>query len=443
MQHTVALQVVAALSEKGFSLDELVLKTKELFEQQGLPGFVSLVLALVNEGLSLGLVQGCSPWKPKPCCAAPRYELYRSSRKTLRTSVGKVCLQWRRLRCCNCRKSCVPLREFLGLARYQPKTAELERVVAEVVSEQSYRRSSRHLGLIGEIPVPKSTAHRWVMESGCDGLAVEGVGVESLMADGTGYKRRPSKAKPSNRGEVRVVLGVRRDGGVVPFGAWSGSSWEAISQEIRQRSQKLEPLGQVLLSDGELGLAEALAGLAKGEQRCHWHLVRDLGYTMWKEEAPKSERDAMSERLAGVIGIELPEEDFERVSEKDRTALEERTRQAERGLEELIGELVRKGYERAADYVRHAQQRVFSYVRLWLASGLVCGRTISMLERLMRELGRRLKKIAFGWSESGAAKMARIILKRITSAGGWDDYWKRRLRLDGNVMLVFQGAKVL
>jgi hypothetical protein len=66
-----------------------------------------------------------------------------------------------------------------------------------------------------------------------------------------------------------------------------------------------------------------------------------------------------------------------------------------------------------------------------------------MIERMMREIGRRLKKIAFGWSEKGAAKMARIIIKRITSSGEWEKYWNDRLRLNGNVMLVFRGAKVL
>jgi hypothetical protein len=74
-------------------------------------------------------------------------------------------------------------------------------------------------------------------------------------------------------------------------------------------------------------------------------------------------------------------------------------------------------------------------VRWWLKSGLVMPRASSMIERLMRELGRRLKRIAFGWSECGAAKMARIIIKRITSAGEWTAYWHARLRITGNVTL--------
>jgi hypothetical protein len=52
-----------------------------------------------------------------------------------------------------------------------------------------------------------------------------------------------------------------------------------------------------------------------------------------------------------------------------------------------------------------------------------------MIERLMREPGRRLKRIAFGCSERGAAKMVQIIIKRVTSAREWTAYWPARLRI--------------
>lgn len=76
---------------------------------------------------------------------------------------------------------------------------------------------------------------------------------------------------------------------------------------------------------------------------------------------------------------------------------------------------------------------MFSYVRRWLLTGIVGPRASSMIERMMRELARRLKRMAFGWSEKGAAQMARIIIKRFTSDGQWDKYWKKKLRIQGNV----------
>jgi len=39
-------------------------------------------------------------------------------------------IRWRRLKCINCGKTLTPLRQFLGLERYQSKTSELEKFVA-------------------------------------------------------------------------------------------------------------------------------------------------------------------------------------------------------------------------------------------------------------------------------------------------------------------------
>ena len=46
----------------------------------------------------------------------------------------------------------------------------------------------------------------------------------------------------------------------------------------------------------------------------------------------------------------------------------------------------------------------------------------------MRELGRHLKRNAYGWSARGVAKMARIILKKFTQQEEWDAYWKEKTK---------------
>jgi len=437
MKKSIALELAAVLAEDGFSLDELVVKTKALFERDGMAGFVSLLLELVDAWLYQGIISRSSGWRPKACCETPRYELQDRLERRLRTSIGTVRLRWRRLRCRRCGRSCIPLREFTGLESHQSKTAELERVVAEIVAEQNYRRLSRHLALIGEIPVPKSTAHRWVMLSDCDEVAVDGKRSALLFADGTGYKRRPDAERGvDNGGELRLALGVSSSGTVTPLGAWSGKSWSEIGAAIGPVGG--EPISDVLVSDGEPGLAEGLAHLVRDQQRCHWHQIHDLDRFMWMDGADKDERRQAQSQLAGIVGIELPAKDFEQVSEKDKADIRQATAAAERQLEGLVGTLEARGYERAARYIRYAKDRLFTYVRWWLVSGLVVPRASSMIERLMRELGRRLKRIAFGWSERGAAKMARIIIKRVTSAGEWTAYWHARLRILGKVTLTLE-----
>jgi hypothetical protein len=131
------------------------------------------------------------------------------------------------------------------LTAYQSKTAELEKGVAEVVSEQRYRRSSSHLDLIGQIPVPKSTAHRWIATSDCDTLDESSGPLELLFADGTGYKRRPDEAaNVTTRGELRIALGVDKRGRIVPLGAFSGASWERIAAALQGQRTDNEDAGQ-------------------------------------------------------------------------------------------------------------------------------------------------------------------------------------------------------
>ena len=42
---------------------------------------------------------------------------------------------------------------------------------------------------------------------------------------------------------------------------------------------------------------------------------------------------------------------------------------------------------------------------------------------------------SYGWSDKGATKIARIILKRFTNAREWDDYWLNKMNCIGNVVV--------
>ena len=443
MQDIIAIEVLSATSEKGFSLDELIFRTKELFEKEGLAGFVGLILRLADERICMNMVHGKIKHSEQACCLAPQYEYHGQSDRQFRTSIGQVMIRWRRLKCTGCGKTLIPLRGFLGLELYQSKTSELEKIVTEIVSEQTYRRSSSHLSTIGTIPVPKSTAHRWVAQSDCDQIDDSDETFDMLFADGTGYKRRPDKeAKLNNRGELRIALGVDKTGSIVPLGAFTGKSWNEIAAAVQGDRDDETPIADMLVSDGERGIAESFAKLCNSHQRCHWHCVQDMNYTMWQDKAGKVERRQMQKKLAAIIGIELPEEDYEKVDDSDKVALADAVAAGEYEIRKLIKKLLDKGYVAAADCLVRASKNMFSYIRRWLLTGIVGPRASSLIERMMRELARRLKRMAFGWSEQGAAKMARIIIKRFTSAGQWDKYWCDKLRIQDNVLLVLRSIKV-
>lgn len=90
-------------------------------------------------------------------------------------------------------------------------------------------------------------------------------------------------------------------------------------------------------------------------------------------------------------------------------------------------------------YLPNARDDLFIYLRFWIKTGIVTPRVTSKLERLMREINRRIKKFAFNWSEKGAAIITRIIIKLICSPKDWENYWVQRMKLSGNIKLTFEG----
>jgi hypothetical protein len=341
----------------------------------------------------------------------------------------------------------LPLGNFLKLNRYQKKTVELEQIVSAVITDQSYRRLSQHLKIIGNIEIPKSTAHDWIKATPCD-VAAQQLEFEfaRILRDGTGYKKRPKNPGESNHGELKVMIGVDDKGYTFPMGVWSDKSWAEIGTAIldpKDAAKRDQPLADDLVVDGEPGMAEGLEHLADGVQRCHWHLPRDLGYSMRKDEAPLREPKMKPKQLSQLMAIELPKGSVDEISEKDKAKLLERCGKVERELDKFIEDLGAKGYGVAANYVSNAKRHLFTYLGTWLELGIRCPRTTSLIERLMREIGRRLKKIAFGWSESGAAKMARMVIARILNPKGWRDHWEDRKEIAGNAIIIFQGIEVI
>lgn len=434
MQVKLNSSIWCCLSESGFSLDEMVIRLKELFESEGFPGILKLIIGLVQDKLIADSIAGRKDWG---CCDSPKYVLNGGYPRSLKTSLGKVAMNWFRLKCNNCGGDIVPLKLFMGIEKHQYNSGELEQLVIDAVSKDSYRRAVQSVGATGFVRVSHSSAHRWVMQSDCDEVDFSGKtgkksGAVQILPDGTGFKGQPRDGE-AKKGELKVMIGVDKKGDVFPMGAWAGESWDDVHGKLKEKLKKL-PDGSILLSDGEPGISEAFADLVDEEQRCHWHLNRDLYHAMWQDGGTVKESKPLQKALAGVLAIELPGEDVSEVSETQKDEIEERMENAESAIVKLISYLEAQGYNKAANYLENARRGMFGYIRRWLKLGIICPRASSMIERVMRELGRRLKKLAYNWSDKGIAKVARIILKKFTDLKQWNDYWKKKLRLDGNVI---------
>lgn len=435
MQGKISMDLSFCQSENGFSLDELVVKLGDVYERKAFGELLKMILQMVQEILVYRIFHGKTD--AVKCCPNGHLRLNGSFNRRIRTSLGEFKMIFWRVSCSGCGKSFSPLQRFIRLDRYQTKTNELEKLVVEAASETNYRRAVRELARDGKLPVSFHTAHGWVLRTDCDEIDISkrvvGSAPIQIMPDGTGFKGEGRNGE-ARKGDLKVVIGITQSGEIFPLGARAGASWEEINRQWKEREMKF-PDGSILICDGELGLSEAFAEYASEQQRCHWHINRDLYHAMYQDGGRKADSKPIQDALAGALAIELPQEDFKYVSEKEKDDIEERMEKTESAIDQLIDYFDGHGYEAAATYMRRAKIGMFGYIRRWLKWGLISPRASSMVERVMRELGRRIKKIAYGWSDKGVTKVARIILKRFANAGAWEDYWQKRMDIIGNVII--------
>lgn len=447
MQYNITTSLIVSLSGNGFGLDELIYRMEELANKKAFPQLLKTIVLLVDENLRLRvMLKQPLPEKCGCTCEHPDLVLDGGMPRKIRTRLGIVELpRITRVKCKHCGKTFVPLALMCGLEKHQTMSNELAKLVLEQCAQESYRVAT---GSIHEMTAAKeshSTFRRWVLKTGADEIRVpEGTmgalpGV--LYADGTKCKGIGADGHAC-KGDVKVLLGVRNEGAVFPIGTWTGrETWQDISDQLAKRQVKF-PDGTILVCDGEIGLAESLSKLASEEQRCQWHVHRDLYHMMRMNGGKIKDVRPMQERLRGIMAIELPKESFAQVPEDQKASIKAKMEQAEKDLDVLISDIRSKGYAVAVNYLERAKHAMFGYVRRWLALGLVCPRASSFIERTMRAIGRRIKKLGYNWKDEGVGKIARIVLKLFATEGEWEEYWRKRMDLNQSVMLNFKVLEV-
>jgi len=346
---------------------------------------------------------------------------YWQRERRLRGERGDVSFTVAMVQCCGCGRRLAPVLAALELQPRQTHTEVLLGKVVEAIADTSYRRSIDQLNVLAEVPVAKSTAHRWAASVEMpNGLMEKG---DILGADGTGFKKRFG-----NRGMVRLVLKLGTEKGLEPLGVWAGTSWEQIAEELAD-AQKGQ--GRLLLSDGERGFDHWAGKVVQRAQRGHWHLARDLNHNLWKDGVARKDRKKQCKQTSDLLAIEIPEEDFEFVAEAEKNDMRNQIRKAENELQKLSESFAARGYQNASTYLRRARDQLLSHLRLWLDTGIIAPHTTSIVENIIRELVRRLKKIGWNWSDAGATRMGRIVMIRRYDPDAWIRFWNERINLRG------------
>jgi hypothetical protein len=166
------------------------------------------------------------------------------------------------------------------------------------------------------------------------------------MADGTGVKQIKGQ-----KGELRVVIGVSKSGRVIPLGCFTNTDWPEIEGRVKERVKGGGPYNIPFVYDGEVGLDDFLSEVAES-QRCTWHGSRGLYHALWQDGLKKKESQPEREKITKLIGIELPQGDFELLKEEDKESVRERYESSKSEIKELIRTFYERGYKKGASGAR-------------------------------------------------------------------------------------------
>lgn len=330
----------------------------------------------------------------------------------------------REVECGTCGARYSPVLDALQIGRYARKEMNFEHEVIEAVIDTNYRR------LIDgrSIDISLGGIHNIVVGSDIDETFQEPVAIKDLsaiMADGTGVKQQEGR-----KGELRAVIGITKAGCVEPLGSFTNTEWPEIERTIKERIKEAEPYNIPFIYDGEPGLDDFLSGVAE-LQRCTWHAPRGLYHALWEDGLKKKQSKPETDKIKQLIGIELPEGDFEILKEEDKEQVRSKYETSKLEIKGLIQTFREKGYKHGTSYLENIADRLFTNIELWLKTGVIAPKTTSLLERLFREIGRRLKRIAWGWSDKAVTNISKMIMIRQYSRDKWEKYWKEKLGIKG------------
>lgn len=333
-----------------------------------------------------------------PRCESAEWVKRGSRPRQLKTTRGTFRFQLRQITCKACERTWSPLVEGLGLEAYQRVTEELRESLVGLVTELSYRKTSRWGEQMLGTTLAPMTLWREVQKRGRQvEFTFDPDDVERIEVDGTKVPAGPRK-----RGEpLNLAFSIegrrwgrgrwRRRKRLVGMGLGSGSWKRALPPELSP---------ELVVSDGGTDVVPAVRRRLPDArlQRCEWHLVHSLDYQLWKDGRKKPERDRRADELHALLFEPLEEEAGNRRA-RIRLWSHEHFEADTNG---------RRFLHEAVDHVCYPRPSTL--------------RTTSHAERAMRELNRRTD-VGAPWSVPGIDHLLRLRLARRYNPDDYHRIW--------------------
>lgn len=345
-----------------------------------------------------------APWECPRCGSKYGFRKRGKRERYLKTSIGKLKIPLLQVTCCDCGKTFSPFSRIFGIPYRKRLSRELEQKIVKNVIELSYNKSSININDLLDIKVSKQTIHRVVQRYGSEAEILRtGEPIKQLQVDSTKVN-----AIDNERGinaHIALSIGTRTKKGKRTY-----VSKELVEIEVNEQPNKIKKLlkkhpVELLIVDGHSGLESFIKeqNLNIDVQRCFWHLPRTLSHSLYLDGLPLYQRRFWAKSFLPIIYDDIDIE--QRIKKYDEFSIT----------------LNQNGYNHAYQYIINAKVESFTYFKLPIEKRE--DRTISIVERQMREIKRRFKN-GSRWSKSGIENLIKLKLIYLFSKNSWSYLWK-------------------
>jgi len=362
-----------------------------------------------------------APWQCPSC--GSRYGFKRRGRRkrSLKTSNGTVHFGVLQVTCCDCGKTFSPFPKLLGIAYGHRLTREFEQLICRVVKDMSYRKTSQLFTHLADAPVSAHTAHRVVQHYGqCAEIIENKTAIDQLQYDSTKIK-----ASPNERGmnvHLAIAIGKRtqRYQRVYCEKALVNVQVSRSPSQLK-KILKNTPITQLTV-DGLSGLTGYISKkkLDVPVQRCLWHIPKTAAHMLYRDGVNKEQRQELVRPLKHFL-FDENRSVFERLQ----------------CYKDTIEAFVDSHYEKTVTFLEKAFPYLFTYkTNKKKNKNKTYDRTISIAERLMREINRRFENGA-RWTPTGAENLLMLkLIEELDNPQSYDHLWKLKKQMKATFQVI-------
>jgi Transposase, Mutator family len=323
-------------------------------------------------------------------------------RRRLFTRVGRIEVRLAMLGC-RCGHRFAPLLAMLGVRPARRVAPGFERRALALCTELPYRRAAQALRREAGAGPSERTLRRLVRAAAaqCDLRAPRRdlAALEAVLVDGTRVRAGPKKRARDDRGiELDIALALcghdaAGQAQLELLGVTLDRGWPSLIRPLRAAAG-----APIAIHDGDAGISRILdrALPEVPQQICTFHLRSSFDHRLWQDGLALAPRRALARAWGNALEYAVDATDAADALAAMRTMAE------------------RHRWRRTAFHLRAITPNATTWLRIGAAA-----HTTSLLERVMREVNRRVDPVGVRWSRDGAAALIDLLLARRFAHPDW------------------------